>query len=190
MRYCTEKKPNWLEWITPERFNDKDLFRIVIFYVFHSPCNGLSAMKKTLQEYGWNTPWRRPYKLNLQLKDASSNPNLIYSAQSYENMTEALEKSNLADNFPSDFSTERICIHNSQNNQFLSVFYHIRNSLAHGRLNMVNYNKECIFVLEDGSIERKSGQFKVSARMILRKRTLLNWIEIIENGEKEIVLKK
>ena len=57
MRYYTEKKPNWLEWITPERVNDKDLFRIVIFYVFHSPCNGLSAMKKTLQEYGWNTPW-------------------------------------------------------------------------------------------------------------------------------------
>ena len=187
MKYCTEKEPNWLEWIAPEEFNDSELFKIVTFYVFHSPCEGLSARKKTLQEYGWKTPWRKPYKLNIQLKNASSNPKLIYSAEKYDKMSETLEKSNLLYNFPSDFMTERICIYDSQKNQFMSVFYHIRNSFAHGRLNMIKINKECIFILEDGSVEKKSGQFKVSARMILRKRTLLNWIDIIENEEKEIV---
>lgn len=190
MKYYTEKNPTWLEWIASEKFNDKELFRIVTFYVFHSPCDKLSARRKTLQEYGWKNPWKKPYKLNIQLKEASSNFNLLYSVDKYEKMSETLEKSNLLYNFPSDFMTERICIHDSQKNQFMSVFYHIRNSLAHGRLNMINIDGECIFVFEDGSIEKKNGLFKVSARMILRKRTLLNWIDIIESGEKEIVLKK
>jgi hypothetical protein len=140
-------------------------------------------MGKSLVEYGWNTPWSKPFYLNKQLRQAASNYNLIYSAKSYDAMDIALEKADLKDNFPLDFSKERVCIYDNQGNQFQSVFYHLRNALSHGRINMVDVNGECIFILEDVQSKQNEEKLKVSARMILRKSTILKWIEIIESGE-------
>lgn len=185
MATFSDRNPTWMRWIAPEYFNDHDLFRIVIFFVFHSPCSNLSSMGKTLTEYGWSAPWRKPYCLNKQLRQAASIYDLIYSAKGYDEMDIALEKSDLKEKFPSDLSRERICVYDRQGNQFLSVFYHIRNAFAHCRLNMVDVDGECVFILEDVQSKKDSKQLKVSARMILRKRTLLKWIDLIENGERE-----
>lgn len=181
-----DKNATWLQWIAPEKFNDKDLFRIVVFFVFHCPCEGVSAMGKSLDEYNWHKPWSKPFYLNTQLKQVSSSDTLIYYSNAYDKLDEKLVEANLAENFPSDFNTERIAIYNNKGSRFMSVFYHIRNAFAHGRLNMVDVKGECIFVLEDVSPKTKN----VSARMILRKNTLLKWIDIIEGGEKEIQYKK
>lgn len=83
MKVLTERNPDWIKWIAPERFDDKELFRIVIFFVFHSPCANLSSMGKTLAEYGWSAPWRKPFYLNKQLQQAASNYKLIYPASNY-----------------------------------------------------------------------------------------------------------
>lgn len=181
MATFTERNPAWINWIAPDSFNDKDLFRIVIFFVFHSPCENLSSLRKTLFEYGW----AKPYYLNKQLRQKASNYKLLFSAKNYNDMDAALEKADLKETFPSDFSRERICIYDNQENQFLSVFYHIRSAFAHCRLNMVDVNGECVFVLEDVQTKKNFNQLKVSARMILRKSTLIKWIDLIENGECE-----
>ena len=183
MKIYTDYNTSWLHWIAPEYFNNKNLFRIVIFFVFHSPCPELSSMGKALSEYGWNTPWRKPFYLNRHLKEASSNPKLLFSAATYDKMSDALEKANLLENFPSDLQTERVCIYDNKKNQFLSVFYHLRNAFAHCRLNMVEMNDDCVFIIVD--FIKEKGKYKVSARMIIRESTLLKWIEIIEKGEKE-----
>ena len=185
MATFSDRNPDWIRWIAPEHFNDQDLFKIVIFFVFHSPCSNLSSMGKTLDEYGWSAPWRKPYYLNKQLRQASLYELVVYSAKGYNEMDVALEKADLKETFPSDFSRERICIYDNQGNQFLSVFYHIRNAFAHCRLNMVDVDGECVFIFEDVQPKKNSNQLKVSARMILRKSTLLNWIDLIENGERE-----
>ena len=185
MKGYTDFNAEWLQWIAPEKFNDAELFRIVTFFVFHSPCPGLSSMGKPLSAYNWNKPWRKPFYLNRQLRQAASTYNLLFSASTYENMREALSKANLLERFPDDIKTERICIYDKMQNQFLSVFYHIRNAFAHCRLNMVDVDGECVFILEDVQPKKNSNQLRVSARMILRKTTLLNWIDIIEAGEKE-----
>ena len=185
MATFSDRNPDWIRWIAPEHFNDQDLFKIVIFFVFHSPCSNLSSMGKTLDEYGWSAPWRKPYYLNKQLRQAATSYELIYSAKGYDEMDAALEKADLKETFPSDFSRERICIYDNQGNQFLSVFYHIRNAFAHCRLNMVDVDGECVFILEDVQPKKNSNQLKVSARMILRKSTLIKWIDLIENGECE-----
>lgn len=190
MEIYTNRNPDWMQWIAPTSFEDAELFRIVIFFVFHSPCPQLSSMGKSLQEYHWNTPWKKPYYLNKQLKQASTNKYLLFSASSYATMDAALHKSDLNDNFPSDLSRERICIYDNQKNQFMSVFYHLRNSFAHCRLNMVDVDGECVFILEDVQPNQKSDQLKVSARMVIKKSTLLKWIDIIEGGEKEFSTKK
>lgn len=181
MTVKTEEKPKWLKIQNFKELFDKDLEEIITFFVFHAPCNNQSAMQKTLADYGWNAPWRLPYKLNSQLKQASTNFNLIFSANNYNNMEKALIKSDLYEKFPSDLKKERICIYDKMGNQFMSIFYHIRDAFAHGRFNIFDVDNEQVFVMED--------QFrkKVSARMIIKKQTLLNWIYIIENGEKEFI---
>jgi len=185
MAVFTERNPSWLQRLAPSKFDDKELFRIVIFFVFHSPCEGLSAMGKSLQEYGWSTPWNKPFYLNKQLKQVVNNNNFLAAAKTYDEMDKHLKKVNLKDNFPSDFSIERICIYDKKDNHFLSVFYHLRNAFAHCRLNMVDVDGECVFILEDVEPNRNSENLKISARMILKKSTLLKWIDIIEGGEKE-----
>jgi len=187
MKYYTPENPDWIEWIAPERFNDEELFRIVVFYVFHSPCKSLSAMGKSLSDYGWSAPWKKPYYLNKQLKQAASNHDLLFSVDNYEKFSDILESANLKEDFSSDLETERICSYNKKKNQFLSVFYHIRNAFSHGRLNMIDVDGECVFILEDVNTKAKNryGQLAVSARMILKKSTLLKWIDIIEAGECE-----
>lgn len=185
MATFSDRNPAWMRWIAPEYFNDQDLFRVVIFFVFHSPCSNLSSMEKPLVEYGWSAPWRKPYYLNKQLRQVASIYELIYSAKGYDEMDIALAKADLYDAFPSNLARERICIYDNQGNQFLSVFYHIRNAIAHCRLNMVDVDGECVFIFEDVQLKKNSNQLKVSARMILRKSTLLKWIDLIENGECE-----
>lgn len=185
MALFVNRSADWLRWIVPEEFNDVDLFRIVTFFVFHSPCPDLSSMGRSLADYGWNTPWRKPYHLNEKLKRASSNYNLLFSANTYDALEVALNKADLCSSFPSNFQTERIACVDNKRNQFISVFYHIRNSFAHCRLNMVDVDGECTFILEDGVQKKNENQLKLSARMIIKKQTLLNWIDIIEKGEYE-----
>lgn len=187
MKYYTDIQPKWLKWIVPEKFNDTDLFRIVIFYVFHCPSEKSSYMRKSLKEYGWNTPWRKPYKLNKQLINVTNNEHFIYSSSTLKDLDLALDKADLVASFPNNIALERVAIYDNKKNQFESILCHIRNAFAHCRINMIDFNNECIFVLEDGRPNSKDkSKFEVSARMILKKKTLLKWIEIIENGEKEL----
>ena len=72
-----------------------------------------------------------------QLRQAASLYELVYSAKGYNEVDVALEKADLKETFPSDFSRERICIYDNQGNQFLSVFYHTQKcvcalSVEHG----------------------------------------------------------
>lgn len=175
--------PNWLTEINYEQYNNPDFIRILVFYVFHCPCENISARGISLNDYGWTEPWRKPYKLNEQLKQATSNHNLIFSAHTYNNMDIALEKANLLHHFSDDVSTERICIYDNKDNQFLSIFGHIRNAFAHGRFLFVKNNDEEYYIMEDVKSIRR--QKVVTARIILKKSSLLNWIDIIEGGQTE-----
>lgn len=185
-KVVVEFHPRWLDFIAPERFNSAELNRIITFFVFHSPCNELSAMSKGLDEYGWSSPWKKPQYLQRKLKQVSTNADLLFSAQTIDDMKQALEKAKLLDNITADVNTERIAVYNNKKNQFMSVFYHLRNAFAHGRLNMLDTGLEndYVFLFED--ITRKKDLYNVTARMVLRKSTLIKWIELIEDGYTEM----
>lgn len=187
-----EDRPAWVEWIVPEKFNDWELFRIVVFFVFHSPCvgttdssGGPSAMGKPLAEYGWSEKWgnyRTQGTLNNILRNASSDFSFLYSATGNNDMLQACQKANLCDEFPQNIDIERAAISISDKNQFLSLFRHIRNAFSHGRINMhETTDGDLMFIFEDVG-RKKSEGVPISARMVLRKSTLLRWIEIIEAG--------
>lgn len=195
MKVYVDEHPSWMDWIAPERFDDADLYRIVTFFVFHSPCTGLSSMGKTLAQYGWSNPWRKPYHLNRQLKHCADNFNLYYSVDNLCKMDEALKRAGL-DCFPPVDDNgrlivrEALCFHDNNSNQSLSAFYHIRNSFAHCRLNMVDVNGECLFLMEDVKTKDKKGPADkkiLTSRMVIKKSTLLKWIDLIEGGEREYI---
>lgn len=64
----------------------------------------------------------------------------------------------------------------------MSICYHIRNAFAHGRLAMYDYKncEDIVFVLEDGV--KKNGEFQVRSRMVLKKSTLIKWMQILKSG--------
>lgn len=184
MSFNVPHTPNWLTPLPNNFFTDKKFIRIIQFFVINTPCKTLSVRCKTLEDYGWHSPWKKPYKLNEQLKAVSSSDKLIYSADTYDKISVELAKCGLDMNFPNIYSAETVCIYNNTGNQFISVFYHIRNSLAHGRyvLSKIENSKDWIFCMED--VQGQGNLVKVSARMVLRLSTLTKWIEIIEGGER------
>lgn len=182
MAFEVGRESVWIKRITPEQFADKDLIRIITFFVFHSPCENVSAMGKAFREYGWSKPWGKPCFLNKQLKEAATAGKLIYAAKTYDEMEIKVQEASLDDAaFPSGLSKERICAYVGGESQIPSVFRHLRNSFCHGRFAVYHMNGEEIFAFED--VKPGNAKLKLSARMVLRKSTLLRWIEIIENGE-------
>ena len=169
-------------WITPIESWPDDFNRIFMFFVVHSPVFDQSSRCISLLDYGWTTPWRKPYSLRIQLNRVSNSKNLLFSASKYDLMDRELEKADLLEFPPTDLSSERACFYNGKRAQYISLFYHIRNSLAHGRFNII----EDRIIMEDVSPRRKEmapGTKVCSARMVLRINTLIKWIELIEGGE-------
>lgn len=188
--YFVDENPTWLKSF-PEEYLFDNIYRNVLdFFVLHSPCKDLSVRSRSLNDfYHWSIPWSKPFWLNKQLKECAENYKILFSAATYAQMEQELIKADLALNFPTNISKERICFYNNKKNQFMSVFYHLRNSLAHGRFNiMCLENSEKVYILEDVSGREK--ERKVSARMIIKEKTLVNWMELIKGGEKEYIKSK
>lgn len=181
----TEKNPNWISEISLKQITDSAFSRIILFFVFLSPCERLSAMSKTLEMYGWENQWKKPVWLNRKLKNASTNPSLFFSASTLGDMKQSLEKANMLNNFSADVLEEKVCIYDNLGNQFMSLFCHLRNAFAHGRFKVEKENGNNIYIFEDVSVNAKLQEYKVSARMILKEATLIKWIEIIEAGIQE-----
>lgn len=183
----TSHYPGWVKRNrVPAEFGDDDLKRIILFYVFNTPCEQLSSSSIPLTAYGWpKTVWK-----NNTLKEAlwsvaklKRDKTFIVAKNVYD-MKDACQKADLTGKFQEHREIERVAIYKPSNYpEFMAVFYHIRNALAHGRLAMYKYGKDIIFVLEDGM---KSGdRFQVRSRMVLKKSTLLKWIDLLESGPKK-----
>ena len=141
-----------------------------------------SAMHKPISDYGWSAKWgnyKSPTSLNYILRRASTNFSLLFSATGNDDMFQACKKADLLEEFPNDMLKERMAISISDQNQVLSLFKHIRNAFAHSRFAMHDIvGGDYVLIFEDVSSDGK----KVSARIIIRKSTLIKWIDIIEAG--------
>ena len=101
-----------------------------------------------------------------------------------EGCISACHRAGVQKNFTKTRDVNRIVVYNSENNIMLSVFDHIRNSLAHGRFTIY---EDGFIALESGKNiydkEHKKNMIDVRARMILKKETIMKWIDIIESGK-------
>ena len=176
--------PGWVKRNkVPTEFADDALKRIILFYVFNTPCEQLSSSSISLHSYGWaKSVWQNNILKDQLFAVANLKRDKSFAvAKNVYDMKDACNKVNLSGKFQEHRDIERIAIYKPSNYpEFMAVFYHIRNAFAHGRLAMYKQGEDVAFVLEDGV--KKGDRFQVRSRMVLKKSTLLRWIDIIEAG--------
>lgn len=167
--YVKAQMPTWINNNDID-FSDSKIQKILDFYLLKTPSEKLSARGRTLESYGWNNTYDLKKKIGLSNKNS-----FFIFAETLKEMNGALKDSNLEKKFWENCN-ERVCLYTVKN-QLNSLFYHIRNSIAHGRFDIIKKETGNIFIMEDVNKEN------ISARMVLKESTLLNWIKIIEQGE-------
>lgn len=168
----------WLQTASPFDVIDEDMKIIIIFFVFHIPVEGVSARGKSLKEYGWGKKRKandfKELKRRLIEFGEMKTENFV-CVNNFENIKRALEENELID-FPGNIEKQKLVFTKNKNGINESLISHIRNAFAHGRVAF--YKNGQYIVMEDINPKNKV----VSARMILKKETLMNWIYIIRKG--------
>lgn len=175
--------PGWIKRKVPDNYADDDLKRIVLFYVINTPCTALSSSGIPLTDYGWSKDvWKKRALSQLLFGVAGLKKDVTFFTANKTNETKSVcEKAKMKKKFHEKRSIEKVFVYRQSGyNDFMSVLYHIRNAFAHGRLAMYESrdDEDIWFVLEDGI--KRNGEFLVRSRMILKKSTLLKWIDILE----------
>lgn len=195
----TREHPDWLDNLVPPEFEDDDLYRIILFFVIHSPCPGQSARGISLSDRGWKrNPWYSPQYLKNKLdKEIFGEENrYIKMVSDKETFKNECKDKDFDESFYEYRNKQRFmfvrCSQKGCNSEYMSLFYHLRNSLAHGRLAMYSAGDgDVVFVLEDGrevsvdGREASAGNFEVTSRMIVRKSSLLRVVNLLERGPQE-----
>jgi len=175
--------PGWIKKRVPDSYADDVLKEMILFYVINTPCADLSSSGIEVNEYGWSKDVWKNDKLKKALFDVAGlkRKETFFVVKHTSEMREGCEQSNLKKKFHQERNTQRIVIYKGRYNEVLSVFYHIRNAFAHGRLAMYDCKDgDLMFALEDGI--KRNGQFEVRSRMLLKKSTLKSWMDIIKSG--------
>lgn len=169
----------WLN--TPSPFNtlDDSWMKIIVFFVFHIPVQGVSARGTTLSAFRWGEKSKSDdFKLlkSRLMTYAGIGKKQFISVDKWEDMRSALSDNGLI-NFPQNLHDIRVTYRNDKGGVCDSLCNHIRNSFAHGRLAFYDIENDTYIAIED--IDSKH---TVTARMILSKSVLLRWMEIIRLG--------
>lgn len=181
-----DAKPAWVHSGIPSNQVAGLVTPLLEFFVIESPVEGLSARQVPLVTYGWSAPWKKPEWLNRKLKDAASNKEFYWSCEKQGGMEEVLGRSPLGQK-PINTSSpiEAAVLYDCKKNQTLSLFYHIRNSLAHGRFCAFRHKRDTWFAFEDVGNPRKGdpvGCKRLTARILIKNKTLKSWIKLINKG--------
>jgi len=185
-----KERPCWIDDdFTLEKMRENEFARIRVFFHDNAPDQKASARAITLEQYGWNNIEKLQEAL---LENFEKCNRAIYTKYKGElNLKFAavsLDKENWYET-----TKEKICLCTGGKKKIYSLFSHLRNVFAHSRFTIRNIEGETdfIFIFEDAYTRKWKNdkgiaqkEFDVSARMILKKTTLLKWIEIIEGGER------
>lgn len=197
-------KPGWVNTDLSESFyKDVDFLKIYAFFVCYAFHPNRSSKGKTMADYHWpKNVWGNSSKVGLKdvllytadlhqcvqtidsVSKAPIKEETFVSCKKLDDMSSTCQKAGVQHDFTRTRDKNRIAVYNSEENIFLSVFDHIRNAIAHGRFTIYD---DGMIAMESGKKvydrEKRKNMFDLRARMLLKKETLLTWIEIIEAGE-------
>lgn len=169
----------WLE--TPSPFDNLDdgWVKIIVFFVFHVPAEKVSARARILKQFGWGQKSKTDDYKSLKkrlITVAEMSEDKFKYVDNWIDLKDAYRDNNLMV-FPEDYKDQRLTYRNDKGGINESLFGHIRNSFAHGRLAFFDQDGETYVVMED--IDK---QTDVTARMILSKTILQRWVIVISEG--------
>lgn len=176
-------KPGWIKKEIDEKYLNKKFIQIIVFYVVNSPCAGISYSGKEFKDYGWKKDmWKKPDLKNELFSVAGLiRDDTFVVAKRIDEIKKACVKGKVKKDFHKDRSREKIVIYKANDNEFLSICRHIRNSFAHGRFRIYDgSNEDLIYVMEDGV--KHDNEFQVRSRMILKESTLIEWMNILKKN--------
>lgn len=181
-KVLTEQKSQWIILDDDLEIVKSEISSIYLFFVLFSPTPQYCTQKRDLQYYGWSKrPWYSRRYLKKKLDDSFfQNKYLFKVAKEMEELPAALRKAHLDGDFYKDTITERVAFFLSDSSEYMSLFYHIRCALAHGRVAIQKVDNDFVFIMENGV--NSGNRFLVKARMIIRRSTLEKWISIILSG--------
>ncbi len=182
--------PDWLRDVENIGYDD-DFWKIVDFYLLHSICEKQSWKGMSLSYYLWKKyPWNPSSYLKDKILKAiwGEEKPCLYAADKRTDLESKIYGKDLDEDFYLNSSQQRAGYvkQTAYKNEIMSLFHHIRNGLAHGRYGLSALNEnDYMFFIEDG--DRKDDRFIVTARIAIKKTSLLSIREIIISGPDEDV---
>lgn len=158
---------------TPYNLSNRNLQRILDFYLMNCPVPGRSARGKTFREYGF-VGTSSFSKLKRALLNASNgNLRKNYHPAKKEDLERRYTEVNTVSP-PNEY-----CVFLVSESVMESLFAAIRNAFAHGSFNVKTYSGTRIYFLVNYKKYKK-------AQIVLQETTLLRWIDIIEAGSSSL----
>lgn len=165
------------EWWNRKNFADnalkqnKELFEVLSFYLLNCPVmikkRKVSQRAKTFEDKG--IQGASLSKFLSAMKKSCSNQVV------WELCTDDVDIINKSEQQQNNTNEFLFFIENTEIRQTRSIFYYIRNSLAHGAFSVVKEQRTNVFYFEC------SNKGKTKARMKVYATTLLVWIRLFEN---------
>lgn len=171
----------WLHMPVEDDFYDENYYRIIDFYVLHTPCKS-SYTPRTLEKMGWINPWH-----SSKFRDAFDNVPGFVENQNFRMANSKKEfltiwNSSSLDDFSTKEPTEfAVFTDSGEGNPRMNLLHYIRNAFAHGRFSVKKYQQEFYISLEDVTTLKGLAGIFVSARICLKKSTLITWLDTFEN---------
>lgn len=174
-------------WLTNQIKNKtSNYYNLLDFYVINTICDRLSCKGKNVFKIGWEKKICKKGTLRNKLlsviSDDSSISEHVFIAKTNAEIRRGFSKLNLDKQFHA-VREEKIVAYKKYNlNQIESIFYHIRNSFAHGRFQVyTSKTNGTFYVFESGIIKKSIEKIDLKTRMVIKESILLKWIEIINN---------
>lgn len=175
-----EADEQWLHSKPGKDFYDDGLYRIVDFFVLHSPCKVSSYSPKTLESLGWANPWQssRFRAAFDEIAGLNENNTFFYN----ESKNHLIENWNMLGKevFFEVNGEYAVITHAGESNPRMDLIHHIRNSFAHGRFSVIRDHGEYYIFFEDVDTIKSLTGLYVTARMCFKKSTLLQWVDFFE----------
>ena len=165
---------------------ETEYFRLYSFFVTYSMCKAQSTKKRTIEDYGWvsRTPGKAANIVSSGLKEVLANVlhldgNASFIFTDEDDLAVRFAETDLINVNPNEIAIERAVIGKTttETNAYFKLFYRIRNAFAHGRFALrLTRAGEQIVIIQDNDT------YNVTARIILRKRTLLDFARVVDRN--------
>lgn len=162
-------------WLTQEEY-----YRIYSFYVTYSMCGRQSLKKRSFTDYGWESNLINGTALGVALNNVlnlNRNKNFIFTDQ--DDLKKRFSDLAFIDGTLPNLDTERAVIgKTSEPNNYLRLFYRIRDAFAHGKYCLVYHptTNEKMVVMEDNN------PHNFTARLVLKLETIIGFIDAVDRN--------